>query len=165
MTRVIVFSMRRRALLGIIGVGAFAASTVGLVACARTLTPDQVKLLGKRSYRGRSRAELVQASAIALKTLGYEVVVQDTDTGQVKTAPKALVAMASGTATTAVAVTNDMAWLLEVTTAGDGVDVQATPRARSAGQAYDGPLNADYMEKAFAELFQEIESNLKPAKS
>lgn len=136
-----------------------------LAACARTITPDQVKALARRTYAGRTRAEVVNASTLALKTLGYEVVVQDAESGVVKTAPKPLVAMASGNATTAVAVTNDLAWMLEVSAEGDGVAVQATPRASSGGQSYEGPYDADYMEKAIVDLFKEIESNLKPTKS
>jgi hypothetical protein len=140
----------------------FAVAGFVLAGCARTITAEQVKALGKRSYAGRSRADLVSASAIALKTLGYTVVVADAESGMVKTAPKPLVATASGTATSAVAVTNDLAWMIEVTAEGDGVAVQATPRASSGGQAYEGPFVADYMEKAIVDLFKEIESNLKP---
>jgi hypothetical protein len=142
----------------------FGLTALGVVGCGRTITADQVKALGKRAYAGRSRDELVEASSIALKTLGYEVVVADKESGMVKTAPKPLVATASGNANTAVAVTNDLAWMIEVTAEGDGVAVQATPRASSGGQSYDGPYNADYMEKAIVDLFKEIESNLKPAK-
>lgn len=141
---------------------ALLAGATLLAGCGRTITPDQVKALAKRSYAGRKRDELVKASVTALKTLGFEVVVEDTETGTVKTAPKALVATASGTATTAIAVTNDLAWTIEVTNAGDGVDVQATPRASQGGQTYDGPYDADYMERVVADLFKEIESNLKP---
>jgi hypothetical protein len=153
--------IRRLFLFGSVGL----AGAAVLAGCARTITPDQVKALGRRSYAGRSRPEVVKASVVALKTLGFEVVVEDAESGVVKTAPKPLVATASGTATTAVAVTNDLAWMIEVTAAGDGVDVQATPRASSGGQSYDGPYDADYMEKAILDLFKEIESNLKPAKS
>ena len=132
-----------------------------MAGCGRTITPDQLKALAKRSYPGRKRDELVTASVTALKTLGYDVVVADVETGVVKTAPKPLVAMASGTATTAVAVTNDLAWTIEVTATGGGADVQATPRASQGGQTYDGPYDADYMERAVADLFKEIESTLK----
>jgi hypothetical protein len=142
----------------------FGSLALAAVGCGRTITADQVKALGKRTYPGRSRAELVGASSIALKTLGYEVVVEDAESGVIKTAPKPLVATASGTSTSAIAVTNDLAWMIEVTADGDGVAVQATPRATSGGQAYEGPYNADYMEKAIVDLFKEIESNLKPAK-
>lgn len=153
--------MQRRLLL-VLGSIALLTGGTFLSGCGRTLTPDQVKALAKRSYAGRQRAELVTASVTALKTLGFQVVVEDAETGVVKTAPKPLVATASGNANTAVAVTNDLAWTIEVTTAGEGVDVQATPRASSGGASYDGPYAAEYMEKAVADLFKEIESNLKP---
>jgi hypothetical protein len=153
--------MQRRHLLTLGSIALILGGT-SLAGCARTITPDQLKALAKRSYPGRKRDELMKASVTALKTLGYDVVVNDTESGVVKTAPKPLIAMASGTATTAVAVTNDLAWTIEVTAAGEGVDVQATPRASQGGQTYDGPYDADYMERAVADLFKEIESNLKP---
>jgi hypothetical protein len=153
--------MRRRWLLALGSLGLLAGSAL-LAGCGRTITPDQVKALAKRSYPGRDRGELVKASVTALKTLGFEVVVEDAESGIVKTAPKPLVATASGTATTAIAVTNDLAWTIEVATASEGVDVQAIPRASSGGQSYDGPYDADYMEKVIVDLFLEIESNLGP---
>jgi hypothetical protein len=153
--------MRRRSFL-VSPVGLLALE---LAACARTITPDQVKVLARRTYDGHTRADVVKASSLALKTLGYQVVVEDADAGMVKTAPKPLLAMASGNATSAVAVTNDLAWMIEVSAEGDGVAVQATPRASAGGQSYDGPYDADYIEKAIIDLFKEIESNLKPAKS
>ena len=153
--------MQRRLLL-VFGSIALLTGGTFLSGCGRTITPDQVKALAKRSYAGRKRDELVKASVIALKTLGFQVVVEDAESGVVKTAPKPLVATASGSASTAIAVTNDLAWTIEVTPAGEGVDVQATPRASSGGPSYDGPYDADYMEKAVADLFKEIESNLKP---
>ncbi|HEY3495141.1 MAG TPA: hypothetical protein VGK73_10665 [Polyangiaceae bacterium] len=133
---------------------------VSLAGCGRTITAAEVQTLGKRPFPGRTRAEVVKASVIALRTLGYEVIVSDEATGQVKTAPKQMVVTASGSANTAVAVSNDLAWMLEVSEAPDGVVVQATPRATSGGQSYDGPYNADYMEKVIADLFKEIQSNL-----
>jgi len=157
--------MLRRAFLTLSTAVAASGAITLLGGCARTITAAQVNALGKRTYAGQTREALVKASAVALKTLGYEVVVEDAESGVIKTAPKPLVATASGTATTAIAVTNDLAWMIEVTGTSDGVAVQATPRASSGGQSYDGPFDADYMEKAIIDLFKEIESNLKPAKS
>jgi hypothetical protein len=153
--------MQRRSLLALGSIALLLGMTF-LAGCGRTITPDQLKALAKRSYAGRKRDELMKASVTALKTLGYEVVVEDAETGVVKTAPKPLVAMASGNATSAVAVTNDLAWTIEVTEAAESANVQATPRASQGGQSYDGPYDADYMERAVADLFKEIESNLKP---
>lgn len=102
----------------------------------------------------------MKASDTALRTLGYQVVVADVNTGQVKTAPKPLVVTAAGTGASAVAVSNDLAWSLEITPAAAGVVMQATPRASSGGQSYDGPFDQAYMEKAFKDLFNEIDSNL-----
>jgi len=153
--------MQRRPLLVFGSIALLTGGTL-LGGCARTITPDQVKALAKRSYAGRNREELMKASVTALKTLGFEVVVEDAESGIVKTAPKPLVATASGTATSAIAVTNDLAWTIEVAKAGEGVDVEATPRASSGGASYDGPYDAEYMEKSISDLFKEIESNLKP---
>ena len=137
---------------------------VALGGCGRTLSPAELQSLGKHVFPGRKRREVVQAATVALKTLGYEVVVSDATSGQVKTAPKPLVVTAVGTGTSAVAVSNELAWSLEVSNASEGAVVQATPRAISGGQSYDGPFDADYMEKSFADLWKEIESNL-PKKS
>ena len=160
----IVPSMLRRSFL-VLALTASATTLFVLTGCARTLSPADVQSLARRTYPGHQRAEVVNASATALKTLGYEVVVADTSNGRVKTAPKALVVTAAGSAYAAVAVSNDLAWSLEVTESSDGVVVQATPRASSGGTSYDGPMDADYMEKAIADLFKEIESNLSPGKS
>jgi hypothetical protein len=153
--------MQRRLLLAL-GSMTLILGGAFLAGCGRTITPDQLKAISKRSYPGRTSDDLRKASVTALKTLGFDVVVDDAESGVIKTAPKPLVATASGTATSAIAVTNDLAWTIEVTKAGEGVDVQATPRASQGGQTYDGPYDADYMERAVADLFKEIESNLKP---
>jgi hypothetical protein len=139
---------------------AFSIPTVTACTPPPTLTPAQVQALGKREFPGHDRAAVVKASDTALRTLGYEVVVADPKTGQVKTAPKPLVVTAAGSATTAIAVSNDLAWSLEITSVANGASMQATPRASSGGQSYDGPMDQAYMEKAFADLFKEIESNL-----
>ncbi len=128
--------------------------------CARTVTPAEVQALGRRPLPGRNQAETVKAVNTALRTLGFEVVVADAGAGRIKTAPKAIVIHAVGSAGAAVAVSNEIAWTVDVSPATDGVVVQLTPRASSAGQSYDGPWNADYVEKSISDLFAEIESDL-----
>jgi hypothetical protein len=128
--------------------------------CARTVTPAEVQALGRRPLPGRKQAETVKAVNTALRTLGFEVVVTDAGSGRVKTAPKPIVVHAVGYGGAAVAVSNEIAWTVDVSPSPDGVVVQLTPRASSAGQSYDGPWDADYVEKSISDLFAEIESDL-----
>jgi hypothetical protein len=128
------------------------------VACARTLTPEQVSELGKKSYPTHAPEAVMKASVTALRTLGFEIVVAEG--GQVKTAPKPVMVTASGGGGVAYAASNDIAWTLTIEPAGDGSSVHAVPRMITGGTSYDGPVDAAYMEKAVADLFKEIESNL-----
>jgi hypothetical protein len=128
-------------------------------ACARTLTPAEVEALGHHNYPKHAPAQVLDASVVALRTMGFEVVVAEG--GTVKTAPKPIMVTASGGGGVAYAASNDMAWDLTFESAGDGTKVHAVPRMISAGTSYDGPVQADYIEKAMADLFKEIQSNLR----
>jgi hypothetical protein len=135
-----------------------AATTTG---CARPLTEADIEEHGTKSFPGRSPAQVVRASTIALKTLGYEVVVADAASGRIKTAPKLMQVYAVGSHYSATAVANSLAWTIDITAGRGGAVAHAHPRAYANGALQDDSMmNAEYMEKAFADLFREIESNL-----
>jgi hypothetical protein len=128
-------------------------------ACARTLTTAEVEALGHHNYPNHAPADVLDASVVALRTMGFEVVFADG--GTVKTAPKPVMVTASGGGGVAYAASNDIAWDLTFEPAGNGTNVHAVPRMTSAGTSYDGPVNADYIEKSMADLFKEVQSNLR----
>jgi hypothetical protein len=132
-----------------------------LAGCARPLTAADIEEHGTKPFPGRSPAQVVRASTVALRTLGYEVVVADAASGRIKTAPKLMQVYAVGSRYSATTVANALAWTIDITPARGGAVVHAHPRAYANGALQDdGVMNAEYMEKAFADLFREIESNL-----
>ncbi|GAC1361134.1 MAG: hypothetical protein NVSMB47_13570 [Polyangiales bacterium] len=132
-----------------------------LTGCPRTITPAEIEQHGTRPYPTKSRAQVVKASAAALQTLGFEVVVVDEQHGWVKTAPKVMQTHAVGNAYGATAIQDSLAWTLEIDAAGSGALVHAHPRAYRNGQSLDERnMLAAYMERAFNDLFREIDSNL-----
>lgn len=133
-------------------------------ACARPITPSELYTFGSRRYAGRSTEELVAASSVALKTLGYRVIVADATTGRVKTAPKTIVVQAAdGEPTT---TTNaSMTWTLEVTPAregANGIEIHAMPQTNVGGRELPvaGNATVDYMQTQFSELWKEIDDSL-----
>ncbi len=141
--------------------GALAMTGSALVGCGRVMTPAELEEHETRTFPGRSRAELVTAATLALRTLGYTVTLADRASGRVKTSPHVVQVSAVGSAYHAVALENALSWTVDVTTNNDGAIVHAVPRAYTNGQPLeDQRFSADYMERAFAELYREIESDL-----
>jgi hypothetical protein len=126
------------------------------------MTPAELDRYGTRTYAGTTRDQMMRATVGALKSLGYDVVSVDEAAGRVKTAPKLVVVNAAATSRyTAQGVESTMAWTVDVTNGGSGVVVHASPRGYTAGQAVEATnLNADYMERAFTTLFDEIQSEV-----
>ena len=87
---------------------AVAATT--LPACMRTITPDEIAQRGTKPYPGKSPAQVMKASVVALKTLGFDVVAADG--GKVKTAPKTIQVTAVGGAYSASSYEDALAWTL-----------------------------------------------------
>lgn len=136
------------------------------IGCARSLTAADIQEHGTRRFAGHAQREVTGASIAALRTLGFDVAVADQNGGHVKSAPKLLQVYAVGGPYSATALRDELAWSIDVSSAPDGVLVYARPRAFRNGQAMDdSEMNADYMERAFADLFREIESNLSGGKS
>jgi hypothetical protein len=79
----------------------------------------------------------------------------------VNTTPKLLQVTVVGSRTAARTMGDALAWTLELDASGsDAVVVRAVPRAfRNGQQLPDSEMNGDYMERAFTDLFREIEDN------
>jgi hypothetical protein len=137
---------------------------VGLLGCTphRLVSAADLQRYGTRPFK-EPKAEVVRATATALRTLGYEVTVADEATGKVKTSPKVVVIGAVRTSTyTAVGYQNAIAWTIDVTPGSDGSTlVRATPRAYLNGQEDTRDRwDADYMEQSIDTVFREIASDL-----
>jgi TonB family protein len=125
----------------------------------RTITPAEIEQRGTKPYPGKSPAQVMKASVVALKTLGFDVVVADA--GKVKTAPKTIQVSAVGGAYSATAIEDALAWTLDVDAASDGSVIHAHPRSYRNGQPLDERnLGYNYMSHAFSDLFKEIDDNL-----
>lgn len=132
-----------------------------VVGCGRTITPAEIDQYGTRAYRGPTKAQTVKATSIALASLGYEVVVADGTSGVVKTSPKVVQTHAYGSQYSATSIQDSLAWSVQITSTPNGSLVRAKPRAYRNGQPLDdNQMMASYMQKAFASLFAEIETNL-----
>jgi hypothetical protein len=126
-----------------------------------TVTPADLERNGTKVYPEQDSKRVVKASALALRTLGYEVVLEDVASGRIKTAPKVVQVIAVGSSYTARAYANELAWSLEINGAGERTVIKAIPRASTNGQPIDmSSVNASYMEQLFATLWSEIDSNL-----
>ena len=139
-----------------------AALVLLAAACARTITPAEIERKGTKPYPKQGRAQLVQATSVALKTLGFDVTVSDPNAGKVKTAPKTIQVTAVGSRYSATAYSDSLAWVIDVTPDSSGGSVlRARPRAYRNGVPLDETnLTASYMDRAFRDLFREIEDNI-----
>lgn len=159
--------------------GLAAVATAMVVAAATgcvsytVLGPAELQQRGTRSFAGVSREAAVEASAVALESLGYRVTQRAADAGLVKTAPKEIFAEAhtdtdvkrspisdrvSGAESTTTVQRDALAWTLRITPSGDGVTILATPRAYRNGDEIDDPnaFVAEVMDPKFAALWREV---------
>jgi len=138
----------------------FALSATLATGCMRTITPAEIQQLGTKAYPGHSRAQVARAAMAALKVLGFEVVADET-APRIRTAPKLIQVHATGSAYSATTISDALAWSLEITAEGNGCVVHAQPRGyRNSQPLDDTEIGYDYMDRAFKELFREIDENL-----
>lgn len=131
------------------------AAGVAAQGCATTMmTPAQVAANGARPYRAHAPKALVRASAAALESLGFEVVVEDADTGKVVTKPRTVVIKEHAP----IAVT----WSVAVEQTTSGAIVRAQPQYLKSGNPL-ASLDAPYVQASLTELFQEIDASLPSA--
>lgn len=128
--------------------------------CMRTITPAEIQQLGTKPYPGQSRSSVARAAVAALKALGFEVVADQT-APRIRTAPKLIQVIATGSAYSATTISDALAWSVEVTADGKGCVLHAEPRAyRNSQPLDDTEMGYDYMDRAFKDLFREIDDNL-----
>jgi hypothetical protein len=135
----------------------------GLTACVgmRTVSPKEVEAMGTRTFKGTSSAAVLDATSVAVKTLGYQLTLVDRKGGRLKTAPKVVVVTAVGNGYSAVASETAVAWNIRVTSTGNKTVVTAHPRAFSGGQELvKQRWDKKYVKTMFRQLFKEVESNL-----
>lgn len=143
--------------LAALGVGA--ASVLALTGC-RPATAAELQDWGTRTYAGTTTAQALRASLTALRSLGYDIAATDS-ASQIKTAPKLVSVTATGGQYSAQAVSDSLAWDVDIRPSAQGIVIHAAARGYTAGQAVDAThLNASYMKKAFETLFDEIERDL-----
>jgi ABC-type uncharacterized transport system auxiliary subunit len=132
-----------------------------LTACLPTITAAEITQLGTRAYPRQSPGQLLKASTVALKTLGFQIAVVDPGALRVKTAPKVQQVHAVGGAYSASTIADSLAWTIDVSVDHGVAVVHAQPRAFRNGLPLDETnITATYMERAFDQLFREIEENL-----
>ena len=140
---------------------ALSLAAPALAGCPRTITPAEVEQYGTRAYKGPNKAQTVVATSLALRTLGYEVVLADADGGVIKTAPKVVQVHAVGSKYSSSSIEDALAWTVTITTTPNGSLVRAEPRPYRNGQPLEKTqLIESTMHRAFDALFAEIESDL-----
>lgn len=146
------------------GLAASALLLLALGGCGRTVTPAELDGYETRSFDGYDKKQVLNATVVALRSLGYEVVAVDAASGRVKTAPKLVAVHAVRTSSsTAVATGDSVAWTIDVAPAAHGAKMHAEPRLYAHGQSVDATrLNFDYADRTFKTLYAEIQSNLSP---
>jgi hypothetical protein len=130
--------------------------------CGRTVSPAELRAFEARSYHGHPKAKVYNATIVALKSQGYEIVATDAAAGRIKTGPKLVVVHAARTSSSsAIASGDSVAWTIDVASSSDGTELHAEPRLYSAGQSVETTrLNYDYAQRLFSTLYREIEDNL-----
>jgi hypothetical protein len=132
-----------------------------LAACMRSMPPAEVEQKGTKEYAGQGGSKVMQATSVALKTLGYDVTLTDAGRGRVKTAPKLIQVTAVGSSYSATAISDSLAWTIDVSASSNGSVVHARPQAFRNGLPLDlSNVNAAYLDRSFDALFHEIEDNL-----
>jgi hypothetical protein len=140
-------------------------AVASLSGCVMALSPVDLARVENHPYPGRSKAQVFRATVTALRSLGYELVVSDEGAGLIKTAPKVMTATAHGNAYGAVATENSVAWTIGVQPIAGGVGLHADPRGYSGGQAVPADqINGAFLERLFATLYAEIDTNLPPGR-
>jgi hypothetical protein len=150
-------SARRSTVLAVL----LALAAPVVAGCPRTITPAEVEQYGTRAYKGPNKSQTVVATSLALRTLGYDVVLADVDGGVIKTAPKVVQVHAVGSKYSASSIEDALAWTVTITSTPNGTLVRARPRPYRNGQPLDDTaLIESTMHRTFDELFKEIESDL-----
>ncbi|MGQ0508823.1 MAG: hypothetical protein ACT4TC_26275 [Myxococcaceae bacterium] len=140
------------------------------------LKPADLEARGTRTFSNVTSEKAVEASAVALSTLGYQVTQKSKEAGVVKTAPQdILVTQKTETtvdrtplantvrgATSSSTQTRDgLAWTLRISGAGDGVKIVALPRAyRNGSELVEDAFVAEVMDPRFNALWREIEGSM-----
>ncbi len=134
---------------------AIAAGISSQACAAKMMTPAQIAATGARPYnRAHDPRELVRASAAALESLGFEVVVEDAATGKVVTRPRTVVIKEHAP----IAV----AWSVAVEQTATGSVIHAQPQYLKSGSPI-AALDAPYVRASLTELFDEIDASLPSA--
>jgi hypothetical protein len=136
-------------------------------AVAPILPADAVRMC-TRAYKAPCPTVL-NATVVALKALGFEIVLADTAGGRVKTAPKVMNSFAESridgprhNPTAHVSqVTEALAWSLEAVPSGDGCRLVGRPRAFENGTQSVAAFSPMFLIGASGSLFREIESELR----
>jgi len=130
---------------------AIAAGVASQGCSTKMMTPAQVAAHGARPYGAHDPKALVRASAAALESLGFEVVVEDAAAGKVVTKPRTVVIKEHAP----IAV----AWSVAVEQTAAGPIVHAQPQYLKSGSPL-ASLDAPYVQASLAELFDEINASL-----
>jgi hypothetical protein len=133
-----------------------------LTSCAnlRRATRHDLDTVGTRDYRA-DRSKLVSALEGALKTIGYEITVEDLATGLIKTSKRLDRVEVSGSARAATATQLSNALTIRLEDRGDIQHVVVTPRGYLSTKEYPlEELNVGYAKDIWAQVFREVDDNL-----
>jgi hypothetical protein len=138
-------------------------ASLAMLGC-RLVTPQELVNFETHVYPGHTQAQVFDATVLALKSIGFDVVVADKAAFRIKTAPKVVVVHAAATSSsTAVASSDTVAWNIDVLSASDGASMHAEPRLYRAGSSVDtSTLLYDFADNMFRTLYSEIDSDLPP---
>ncbi len=129
------------------------------------LSPADLARAENHAYPGRTKAQAFRATATALRSLGFEIVVADEGAGLLKTAPKVMSATAYGSQYSAVATENSVAWTIGIQSIPGGAGLHADPRGYSGGQLVPADqINGPFLQSLFNTLYAEIDTNLPPGR-
>jgi hypothetical protein len=134
---------------------------LSLAGCGRVMTPAELATHERHGFTGRTKEQVFRAAAAALRGEGYEIIAADAVAGRLRTAPRIIGAHAVGSRYSAVATSTSFAWTVDVWPDTGGAVLRAEPRGYNGAQRVDAAeMNAEWLEKAFRQLYREIDDNL-----
>ena len=155
------YSSPSRAHLRILAALLLVLTTATLAGCGRVMTPAELATHEHHGFTGRTKEQVFRAAAAALRGEGYEIIAADPVAGRIRTAPKIIGAHAVGSRYSAVATSTSLAWTVDVWPDGGSAMLRAAPRGYTGAQLVDAAeMNAEWLEKAFRQLYREIDDNL-----
>jgi hypothetical protein len=127
---------------------------------AASMGPALIEANGTRVYSAE-RPRVWKAVELALKTIGYEIAVEDDERGIITTAPKLIRVVARSDGYSAAASGLSQQYVLQIEPVANGVRVRAIPRAYANGVERPADTwNVEWIKSSWDTLFRNIDTYL-----